>query len=123
MEKMDWTHKDVTITDIRKISNLYIISIDDKKVTSPMLVNEKIFSERLKLYFLKEAHRVTREEILGVKWNMYITKGYYIKVYAEDDVKKFDMDENKFYVSYLEVAGPLATFQSVYTPKEVEVKK
>jgi hypothetical protein len=124
MEKMDWTHKDVTITDIRKISNLYIISIDDKKVTPPMLVNEKIFNERLKLYFLKEAHRVTREEILGVKWNMYITKGYYIKVYAEDDVKKFDMDENKFYVSYLEVAGPLATFQSVYKPpKETEVKK
>jgi hypothetical protein len=114
--KMDWTHKDVTITDIRKISNLYIISIDDEKVAPPLLVNEKIFSERLRLYFLKEAHRVTREEILGVKWNMYLTKGYYVKIYSEEDVKKFEMEENKWYVSYLEIAGPLSTFQSVYHP-------
>lgn len=114
--KMDWTHKNVTITDIRKISNLYIISIDDAQVTPPLLVNEKIFNERLHLYFLKETHRVTREEILNVKWNMYITKGHYIKVYSEDDVKKFEMEENKFYVSYLEIAGPLSTFSSVYKP-------
>lgn len=109
---MDWTHKDVTITDIRKTSKLYIISIDEKKVTPPLLVNEKIFNERLSLYFLKDASRVTREEILGVKWNMYITKGYYVKI--KNDVEKIDMDESKYYVSYLEIAGPLASFQSVY---------
>ena len=116
MAKLDWTHKEVSITDIRKINNLYILSIDDKKVNPPLLVNEKIFNERLKLYFLKDAHRVPREEILGVKWNMHITKGHYIKIYGEDDVKEFPMDENKFYVSYLEISGPLATFQSVYKP-------
>jgi len=120
MNKMDWTHKDVTITDVRKISNLYIISIDDKKITPPLLINEKIFNERLKLYFLKEPHRVTREEILGIKWNMYITKGFYVKIVSETEIKEFDMDENKFYVSYLEIAGPLASFQSVSKPpKEV----
>jgi len=117
---MDWTHKEISITDIRKINNLYILSVDDKKVSPPLLVNEKIFNERLKLYFLKDAHRVPREEILSVKWNMYITKGYYIKIYAEDDVKQFPMEENKFYVSYLEISGPLATFQSVYKPPKQE---
>ncbi len=114
--KLDWTHKDVTITDIRKISNLYIISINNEEITSPLLVNEKIFNERLKLFFLKEPHRISREEILSVKWNMYITKGYYIKVQEGGEIKKFEIDENKFYVSYLEISGPLATFQSVYKP-------
>jgi len=116
MEKLDWTHKEAKIVDIRKISNLYIISIDDRKIDSPLLINEKIFNERLKLYFLKESHRVSREEILSVKWNMYISKGHYIKIHGEGEQSTHDMDENKYYVSYLEVAGPLATFQSVYKP-------
>lgn len=116
MEKLDWTHKNVKITDIRKINNLYILSIDDKKVLPPLLVNEKIFNERLKLYFLKDASRVTREEIKDVYWNMYITQGHYIKVFGDgEDVKRFPKEENKFYVSYLEISGPLASFQSVYT--------
>lgn len=116
MEKLqDWTHKDVLITDVRKINNLYIIAIDDKKVTPPLLVNEKIFNERLKLYFLKDSHRVSREEILSVKWNMFITKGYYVKV-VNNEVQEFQMEPDKFYVSYLEIAGPLATFQSVCKP-------
>lgn len=113
MEKpKDWTHKDVTITDIRKVNNLYIISVDEKKVDPPLLVSDKIFNERLKLYFLKDAHRVSRDEILGVRWNMYITKGHYIKV-VNNETQVFDMEPDKFYVSYLEIAGPLATFQSV----------
>jgi len=118
MEIKDWTHKDVTITDIRKIQGLYIISIDEKKITPPLLVNERIFNERLKNYFLKEAHRVPREDILKVKWNMYITQGYYIKL-ANGEVQQFDMEPDKFYVSYLEIAGPLATFQSVSKPPKV----
>lgn len=116
MAKLDWTHKEVSFTDIRKINNLYILSIDEKKIDSPLFVNEKIFNERLKLFFLKDPHRISREDILNVKWNLYITKGYYIKIHGEDDIKKFPMDENKFYVSYLEISGPLATFQSVYKP-------
>jgi len=111
----DWTHKDVSITDIRKIQSLYIISIDEKKVTPPLLVNFKIFEERLKIYFLKDAHRVSREEILKVKWNMYITQGYYVKV-VNNEIQQFPIDADKFYVSYLEIAGPLATFQSVCKP-------
>lgn len=115
MQRLDWTHQEVTITDIRKVSNLYILSINNKSVTPPLFVNEKIFNERLKLYFLKESSLVTRQEILGVKWNMYITQGSYIKVNTEtNDIKKFDMDANKFYVSYLEIAGPLASFSNIY---------
>lgn len=115
MENKDWTHKNVKINDIRKISKLYVISIEDEEVNTPLFVNSKIFDERLRLYFLKD--NVSREEILSVKWNMYITKGYYMKI-VNDDITKYNMDPNKFYVSYLEIDGPLATFQSVYKEKE-----
>ena len=111
---LDWTHTGVAITDIRKIKNFYMISIDEKKITSPLMVDEKIFNERLRLYFLKDAYRVPREDILSVKWNLYISKGHYIKIYAEDDIKTIEKDPERYYVSYLEIMGPLATFQSVY---------
>lgn len=121
--KMDWTHTSVVIEDVRKIQKLYVLYIKDKEIKTPLLVNENIFNERLRSYFLKDPNRVTREEILSVHWNFYITKGYYIKIQAEDeDIKKFDNDPNKYYVSYLEINGPLATFQSVYKqPKEEKI--
>lgn len=112
-KKLDWTHKEVSITDIRKINKLYILSIDDKKVIPPLLVNERIFNDRLKLYFLKNPENVSRDEILGVKWNMYITKGFYIKFKNENEMKECEMDPEKFYVSYLEISGPLANFSAI----------
>ncbi len=109
----DWTNKEVKMTDIRKLSEYYIFTIDTGSV-GPLLVKTNIFEERLKTYFLKEAHRVTREEILNVRWNMYISKGHYIKIQSAGSVQTFDMDPNKHYVSYLEVAGPLGGIESVY---------
>jgi hypothetical protein len=114
----DWTNKEVKMTDIRKLSEYYIFTIDTDSV-GPLLVKNNIFEERLKTYFLKEAHRVTREEILGVKWNMYITKGHYIKIQS-GAIQTFEMDPNKYYVSYLEIAGLLGSIQSVYKDKDKE---
>jgi hypothetical protein len=108
----DWTHKEISITDIRKLSEYYIFTINYDSI-GPLLVKNNIFEERLKTYFLKEAHRVTREEILGVKWNLYITKGFYIKIQS-GTAQPFDMDPNKHYVSYLEISGPLGGIESVY---------
>lgn len=117
----DWTNKEVKITDIRKLSEFYIFTIDTGSV-GPLLVKSNIFEERLKTYFLKEAHRVTREEILDVRWNMYITKGHYIKIQSTGTIQTFEMDPNKHYVSYLEISGPLGSIQSVYKDKEKEHK-
>ena len=85
--KHDWTHKEVKMIDVRKLSEYYIFMIEPEFPNvvgqnregyyTPLLVKDKIFDERLKTYFLKDAHRVTREEILGVKWNLFITQGYY----------------------------------------------
>jgi hypothetical protein len=117
----DWTNKEVKITDIRKLSEFYIFTIDTGEV-GPLLVKSNIFEERLKTYFLKEAHRVTREEILGVRWNMYITRGRYIKIQSPEAFQIFEMDPNKYYVSYLEISGPLGTIVSVYKDKDRDKK-
>ena len=112
----DWTHRDCKITDIRKLYEMYIFTLEPSNMMiteggykTPLLVKNNIFEERLKTYFLKDAHRVTREEILGVKWNLFITQGYYIKI-VKGETTKFPMDKDKYYVSYLEIAGPLGTF-------------
>ena len=134
----DWTHKDVKITDIRKLSEFYIFTIDgiSEAVLSQntkgrlidvqtskmaLLVKSNIFEERLKTYFLKDANRVSREEILNARWNMFITKGYYIKIQSNGMAQKFDMDPSKYYVSYLEISGPLGTFQSVCKEKDHKI--
>lgn len=127
-EVTDWTHTDIRITDIRKLSEFYIfmvgisdgtsmgIPIDQpskgEEIPAPLMVKDKIFEERLRPYFLKDAFRVTREEILSVRWNMYISKGHYIKI-SRGNVQEYQMDKDKYYVSYLEIAGPLGTFQGL----------
>ena len=124
---IDWTHKSIEVKDVRKLNKLYVIKTFDPKsniqIESPLFVKDNIFEERLKSYFLKDMQHITREEILGVAWNMYITKGYYIKVDDKGDIQKFNNDTEKWYVSYLEIEGPLASFTSVYREKEVKDNK
>jgi len=112
---LDWTHDNLTITDIRKVNKLYVITVDTSTLAGiPLFISDKIFEERLKSYYLKDGFKVTRDEIKKVYWNMYITQGYYIKVSEDGTVSKFEHDPNKWYVSYLEIAGPLGTFLSIY---------
>ena len=136
--KKDWTHIGVKITDIRKLAKLYVLYTnlltdspvftdpeDPKpyKPIGPLFVNAKIFEERLTPYFLKDIHRITREDVLGVNWNMYITKGYFVKIDKDGSIKEFPQtDKEKYYVSYLEIAGDLGTFHSVYHNRENEIE-
>lgn len=127
---IDWTHKAVKIVDIRKLNKLYVIRIslmsdhDRSKGVEPientsLFVKDTIFEERIKSYFLKNINEISRKEILEVKWNLYCTQGYYIKINEHGEIEKFDHDPEKWYVSYLEIDGPLGTFSSVYRDKEV----
>jgi hypothetical protein len=120
---IDWTHKNITITDVRKLNKLYVLKITDpmaaSQIESPLFVKDNIFEERLKSYFLKDIVSITRNEILNVNWNMYITKGYYIKVNEKGNIEKYNNDSEKWYISYLEIEGPLGTFTSVYRDKEL----
>jgi hypothetical protein len=107
---LDWTHKVIHIHDIRKINNLYIIKIG--AIDFPLFVNQRIFEERLNSYFLR--NNISREEILNINWNMYITKGHYIKISKEGEITELPKDADKYYISFLEIAGELGGFSSVY---------
>ena len=133
-QKLDWTHTGVKIQDIRKLAKLYVLYTnlladspvftdpeDPKpyKPVGPLFVNSNIFEARLTPYFLQDISRISREDILGVKWNMYITQGYFIKIDKDSNIEEFPQDnKEKWYVSYLEIAGDLGDFHNVYRDKE-----
>ena len=112
---IEWTHKNVTITDVRRVKNFYVISIDVKKIEGPLFVDLNIFEGRLKSYYLKDSpsgpHKLesfNRSDILNVKWNMVINKGYFIK-YNNNEREEINKDPEKYYISFLEIDGPLGT--------------
>jgi len=115
----DWTHKKVTITDIRKLYQLYIFTVDLAILdNAPLFVNEGIMHNVLKAYYLTNIEIFYREQILNVRWNMWISLGYYIKIDKSGYVEKIDGDPKKYYVSYLEIDGPLGSFHSIYKEKK-----
>jgi len=108
---IEWTHKKVNITDIRKVKKFYVLTVDAKGITGPLFVEHAIFDSRLKSYYLKNLEDVSgfdRNDVTSVKWNMYITKGHFIK-YKDKEVEEIPKDEDKFYISFLEIDGPLGT--------------
>jgi len=107
---IDWTHKAVKITDIRKVRKFYVLSIDDRKINSPLFVDHKIIDGRLNSYYLIDVNSIggfTRESVLQIKWNMVINKGYFIKYDQDNNIEEFHKDPEKFYISFLEIDGPL----------------
>jgi len=113
---VEWTHKGVLITDIRKVKKFYVLTLADKKISNPLFVDHSIFEGRVNSYYLRgftnpgrnlDKNDLTRDEVLSVKWNMVINKGYYIKYDATGKEDKIYKDEDKFYISFLEIDGPL----------------
>jgi hypothetical protein len=113
---LDWTHKGLKLSDIRKLNKLYAIHLHN--ALSVLFVKDTIFEERLKAYFLKDVSKISREEILGVKWNLYITKGHYVKIDEAGNVVQYVHDPDKWYISYLEIDGDLGTFSTILKDKE-----
>lgn len=118
-DNIEWTHKNIKIVDIRRLNKLYVLGIDQDLdgdgVIKPLFVNKKIFEEILSSYFIKDAYKITREEILSVKWNMFLSKGYYVKIdEKQNNVETFHRDKNKWFVSYIEIAGPLQQYFSSF---------
>jgi len=109
---LDWTHKSVTIDDIRKVRKFYILSINN--IDNPIFVDQSIFEGRMASYYLRNTNDLRtplfeREEVLGVDWNMVITKGFFYKLDrdAEESMQKIEKDADKYYISFLEINGPL----------------
>lgn len=113
--KYDWTHENVTIKDVRKLSKLYAIYVDIDGIDRPLFVNNKIFEERMASYFLTT--NFSRNDVLSVKWNLYITQGYFVKMKNSELEKHPQDDDSKYFVSFLEIAGKLGTFQSIQSEK------
>jgi hypothetical protein len=128
---MKWTHENVKLTDIRRSVRkdknnykvLYVITIDDEEIKTPLFISEKIFRDRVESYFLQDINNISREMVSGVTWNFLITKGHYVKIDKNGNVNEVDSNPNKYYISYLEISGPLGTLQSSKLAEEDEFDK
>ena len=108
---VQWTHKQVSIKDIRKVKKFYILSIEE--IENPIFVDQTIFESRIGSYYLRDVvltSSVKRKEVLNVKWNMVITKGFFYKTYVDSPAEKVFKDSEKHYISFLEIDGPLGTY-------------
>ena len=107
-----WTHKQVAIKDIRKVRKFYILSIDG--LENPIFVDQSIFEGRVNSYYLRDSttnQSIQRDEVLKVKWNLVITKGFFYKIDDRGNGPgKIDKDPDKYYISFLEIDGPLGTY-------------
>jgi len=107
---IDWTHKKVSIIDIRKVKKFYLLSIDDKKITSPLFVDHNIFEGRINSFYLKDNYEFSREDVLKIKWNMLITQGFFYKYEKDGEFEQIMKDKDKFYISFLEIDGVLGNY-------------
>jgi hypothetical protein len=112
--ELEWTHLLVKISDIRLLHKLYVLYVEmDDGPDVSVFVNRIILEDRLNGYFLGRPY--SREDVLGLKWNMYLTKGYFIKIDSAGKIERFEQeDKSRYFVSFLEVSGPLGEFSSVY---------
>ena len=112
-DQLEWNVHNVQITDIRLLHKLYALNLFIGGEDVPVFINRNILEDRLDGYFL--GGNYTRDEVLLLRWNLYMTKGYFIKIDSSGKIERFDQeDKSRYYVSFLEVGGPLGTFASVY---------
>ena len=52
---------------------------------------------------------------MDLKWNFIITEGYYLKIIEKDHFEKVYGVPDKFYVSVLEIAGPIGDFENNFS--------
>lgn len=110
----DWTHKGIKIKDIRKNFKFYTLLLDVKDNNGEDIITyvaHNILEEIITSYFMKPMIHITRQEILDLKWNVYLTQGFYIKIdkYSKEATTFYkDNHPNKYYISYLDIETLLA---------------
>ena len=108
-KKIEFTHNDLRITDIRLTSNgFYIIMFDHPHFShETFFIPDVKFNRVLKQYFLNDNY--TRKDILDVKYNVNVTKGGFIR-----DGVRVPADPNKWYLNTISMVGNLsAGYQKV----------
>lgn len=119
MDKLNWTNKEVKFRDIRLQKDFYIITLlnesyscdeisdVDKDKLINIKVNSNILNTRLNEYFFNEPEKIKRDIILGLKWNLVLTQGFFYKV-SNSEYLQVNKDPEEWYISFLEVASPFS---------------
>lgn len=111
----EWTHEEVELLDIRKNDKMHILHLNIPEIDNPVVtINNDIIIDQLNTYFITGLDLVTRNDIMELKWNLVLTKGYYVKLLKGGEAEKQYKNPNKWYVSFIKVSGSLGTFGTIY---------
>jgi hypothetical protein len=114
---LDYNYTNLELVDMRYRgdvgSGYYLLAFKDKKtsnIISPVNINSNIFESVLKKYCTPLFfNKITREEVMKLKWDARLSEGeYYI---WNPESNRYNVKEGKagrIYVSRLDVSGELS---------------
>ena len=112
--KIEWTNKNVIFRDIRLIDNFYYITLlnesnSETLYDSSQLItvkfNSTVLNNVLSSYYLVKKDFFARDEILTLKWNLVLTKGFYYKN-INDSYVEMKKEPDQWYISYININSP-----------------
>jgi hypothetical protein len=114
---IDFTHKGLTIQDIKKIKKNDFYKIKFKELDEILSVSAISLEYRLCGYFMKDSiNYISRDEILSCKYNINLTTGYYLRI-EDGKLKNFPSNNRKSYINFISIDSEIDNIEGPFFTK------
>ena len=115
---MDFTHRGLTIQDIKKIKKNDFYKIKFKELDEVLSVSAISLEFRLCGHFMKDSiNFISRNEILSCKYNINLTIGYYIRI-EDGKLKHFPSRHiKKPYINFIGIDSEIDNIEGPFFTK------
>jgi hypothetical protein len=115
--KIDFTHKGLTIQDIKKIKTNDFYKIKFKELDEVLSVSAISLEPRLCAHFMKESiNFISRNDVLSCKYDIHLTKGYYLRI-EDGKIKTFPSRNNRSYINFINIDNEIDRIEGPYFSK------
>jgi hypothetical protein len=115
---IDFTHKGLTIQDIKKIKKNDFYKIKFKELDEILSVSAISLEYRLCGYFMKDSiNFISRDEILSCKYNINVTTGHYLRI-EDGKLKHFTSRHSKKpYINFISIDSEIDNIEGPFFTK------
>jgi hypothetical protein len=114
---IDFTHKGLTIQDIKKIKTNDFYKIKFKELDEVLSVSANSLEPRLCAHFMKDSiNFISRNDILSSKYNIHLTKGYYVRVEG-NKITTYPSKINRSYINFINIDNEIDKIEGPYFSK------